>query len=92
MSSPERMAAYEEIWRTEESELWSWLENRMGMQAIANPGSGQAKSPAEIRAQRGRYLQSQGFKAKMAEEAMNEREVDHAITVTEERLAALKAA
>ena len=92
MSSPERMAAYEEIWRTEESELWSWLENRMGMQDIANPGSGQAKSPAEIRAQRGRYLQSQGFKAKMAEEAMNEREVDHAITVTEERLAALKAA
>lgn len=92
MSGPERMAAYEEIWRTEESELWKWLENRMGMQDMSNPASGQAKSPSEIRAQRSRYLKSQGFKAKMAEEAMNEREVDHAIMVTEERLAALKAA
>ncbi|KAL8733252.1 MAG: hypothetical protein Q9166_002269 [cf. Caloplaca sp. 2 TL-2023] len=92
MSSPERMAAYEEIWRTEESELWKWLEDRMEMHDISNPVSGRQKSPSEIRAQRGRYLQSQGFKAKMAEEAMNEREVDHAIRVTEEKLEALKAA
>ncbi|KAL8918933.1 MAG: hypothetical protein Q9172_005201 [Xanthocarpia lactea] len=92
MSSPERVAAYEEIWRTEENELWKWLENRMGMHDISNVASGEHKSPSEIRAQRSRYLQSQGFKAKMAEKAMNEREVDHAIRVTEEKLAALKAA
>lgn len=92
MSSPERAAAYEEIWRTEESELWAWLEDRMGMHDISNPVSGAQKSRSEIRAQRGRYLQSQGFKAKMAEETMNEREVEHAIQVTEEKLQALKTA
>ncbi|KAL8772745.1 MAG: hypothetical protein Q9209_002090 [Squamulea sp. 1 TL-2023] len=92
MSNPERMAAYEEIWRTEESELWKWLENRMGMQEISNLASSERKSPSEIRAQRGRYLQSQGFKAKMAEESMNEREVDNAVRMTEEKLAALKEA
>ncbi|KAL8686738.1 MAG: hypothetical protein Q9224_005353 [Gallowayella concinna] len=92
MSRPERAAAYEEIWRTEESELWKWLEDRMGMHDISNPASGRQKTPAEVRAQRGRHVQSQGFRAKMAEEAMNEREVDHAIRVTEEKLEALKMA
>ncbi|KAL8940938.1 MAG: hypothetical protein Q9211_002032 [Gyalolechia sp. 1 TL-2023] len=91
MSSPERMAAYEEIWRTEESELWKWLEERMGMEGALYPTAGAHKSPAEVRRQRGQYLQSQGFKAKMAEQEMNEREVDHAIRVTEEKLEALKA-
>ncbi|KAL8709894.1 MAG: hypothetical protein Q9225_007387 [Loekoesia sp. 1 TL-2023] len=92
MTGPERMAAYEEIWRTEESELWKWLEDRMGMESASYPAPTGHKSPEEIRAQRGRYLRSQGFKAKMAEEAMSEREVDHAIRVTEEKLEALKAA
>ncbi|KAL8940378.1 MAG: hypothetical protein Q9216_002849 [Gyalolechia sp. 2 TL-2023] len=92
MSSPERVAAYEEIWRTEESELWKWLEERMGMEGASYPTGGVHKSPADIRRQRGQYLQSQGFKAKVAEEKMSEREVDHAIRVTEEKLEALRAA
>ncbi|KAI4187742.1 MAG: hypothetical protein LQ348_004025 [Seirophora lacunosa] len=93
MTSPQRMAAYEEIWRTEESELWKWLEDRMGMvDASYPPASSGYKSPAQIRAQRNRHLQSQGFQAKMAEEAMGEREVGHAIRVTEEKLEGLKAA
>lgn len=92
MSSPERMAAYEEIWRTEENELWKWLEDRMGMQGASFPSAGAGKSPADIRRQRGQHLRSQGFKAKIAEEKMSEREVDHAIRVTEEKLEALKAA
>ncbi|KAI4172322.1 MAG: hypothetical protein LQ343_003580 [Gyalolechia ehrenbergii] len=91
-SSPERVAAYEEIWRTEENELWKWLEERMGMEGASYPTAGVHQSPAEIRRQRGQYVQSQGFKAKMAEEKMSEREVDHAIRVTEEKLEALKAA
>lgn len=87
------MAAYEEIWRTEEGELWKWLEDRMGMvEASYPPASSGYKSPAQIRAQRNRHLHSQGFKAKIAEEAMSEREVEHAIRVTEEKLEALKAA
>ncbi|KAL8834795.1 MAG: hypothetical protein Q9170_003591 [Blastenia crenularia] len=92
MTGPERMAAYEEIWRTEESELWKWLEERMGMQDASYPAAGSHKSPAGERAQRGRYLQSQGFRAKMAEERMSEREVEYAIRVTEEKLEALKMA
>jgi hypothetical protein len=28
---PQRLAAYEEMWRREESELWNWLEDRVGM-------------------------------------------------------------
>ncbi|KAL9592589.1 MAG: hypothetical protein Q9179_006568, partial [Wetmoreana sp. 5 TL-2023] len=91
MPSPARMAAYEEIWRTEESELWKWLEERMDMRDISYPASTGRKS-AEVQAQRKRYLQSQGFKAKLAEEQMSEREVDHAIEVTEEKLEALKMA
>lgn len=92
MSSPQRMAAYEEIWRAEESELWKWLEDRLGMADASYPPASGYKSPAQIRVQRSRHLQSQGYKAKIAEEAMGEREVDHAIKVTEEKLEALKAA
>lgn len=65
----------------------------MGMvDASYPPASSGYKSPAQIRAQRNRHLQSQGFQAKMAEEAMSEREVGHAIRVTEEKLEGLKAA
>lgn len=92
MSSPERMAAYEEIWRTEESELWKWLEDRMDMADASYPPASGYKSPAQVRAQRSRHLQSRGFKAKIAAEEMDEREVNHAIRVTEEKLEALKAA
>ena len=92
MTSPERAAAYEEIWRTEESELWKWLEERMGMEGASYPASSGQKSPAEVRAKRPQFLQSQGFKARMAEEKMSDREVNHAIKVTEEKLEALKLA
>ncbi|KAL8947988.1 MAG: hypothetical protein Q9222_005783 [Ikaeria aurantiellina] len=92
MTSPERMAAYEEIWRTEESELWKWLEERMGMQDSKYPVMAGHMSPSEVRAKRSHHLRSQGFKARLAEERMKEREVEHAIRVTEEKLEALKAA
>ncbi|KAL9577067.1 MAG: hypothetical protein Q9212_006611 [Teloschistes hypoglaucus] len=87
--SPARMAAYEEIWRTEESELWKWLEDRMEMQDASYPAS---TSSPKRHARRGRPMQSQWYRAKIAKEAMSEREVDHAIRVTEEKLEALKAA
>lgn len=92
MPSPARMAAYEEIWRTQENELWKWLEERMDMQDVSYPAPTGRESPSKRQARRGRHLQSQGFKAKLAEEAMNEREIDHAIRVTEEKLEVLKAA
>ena len=34
VSYPERMAAYDEMWRREESELWDWLEERVGLDRL----------------------------------------------------------
>jgi hypothetical protein len=76
-TTPERIAAYEEMWRREESELWSWLEERVGMDRVnlhTGVNTDQAKSIDE----------------KLREEKVSEREIDTAIRVTEEKLNALK--
>ncbi|POS83182.1 hypothetical protein EPUL_005335 [Erysiphe pulchra] len=75
--SPERLAAYEEIWRKEESELWKWLEDRVGMELIRDMNS----MPIERRR----------MDLKLQEEThMQEWEIEDAIRVTEERLQVLK--
>ncbi|OWP03909.1 hypothetical protein B2J93_5868 [Marssonina coronariae] len=76
--TPDRIAAYEEIWRREESELWEWLEERVGMDQIRDA----AKMPMESRT----------IQKKLYDERMEDREVDAAIRVTEEKLRVLKAA
>ena len=89
----QRIAAYEEIWQREESDLWSWLEERVGMQSIAYPGSSSdQEAVAQARRQREQTLRSKSTRNKLADVKMSEREVDHAIRVTEERLAILKRA
>jgi hypothetical protein len=75
--TPERVAAYEEIWRREESELWEWLEDRVGMDRLRDVG----KMPIE----------AQTMPDKLKDERMDEREMDAAIRVTEEKLRVLKA-
>lgn len=95
LSGPERMAAYEEIWRKEESGLWDWLEERIGMQDSAYPASSGSQDPAalkKVRKQREKSLKGLGIQAKLADERMGEREMDHALETTEERLEDLKAA
>lgn len=72
----QRVIAYEEIWRKEESELWDWLEERVGMERLRDVG----KMPIEGKA----------MKNKLKNEKMSEREVEAAIRVTEERLSVLK--
>lgn len=79
MSRPERMAAYEEIWRREESELWDWLEERTGVNGLAAPPRVDSRKAAAM----GR---------KLGDEKVSERQVDDAIRVTEQRLEALKEA
>jgi hypothetical protein len=74
--TPERVAAYEEIWRREESELWEWLEDRIGMDRLRDV----SKMPME----------AQDMAERLKDERMEEREVDHAIRVTEEKLKVLK--
>lgn len=90
MPTAQRIAAYEEIWRKEESDLWEWLEERVGMQGLAHPGSNDQEAVAQARRQREQSLRSKGLRSKLAEVKMNEREVDHAIGVTEEKLRLLK--
>jgi hypothetical protein len=75
--TPERIAAYEEIWRREESELWEWLEDRVGMDRLRDAG----KMPFESRA----------IQEKLKDEKMEEREMNAAIKVTEEKLRVLRA-
>ncbi|KAE8356160.1 hypothetical protein BDV28DRAFT_2953 [Aspergillus coremiiformis] len=88
-SLPQRLAAYEEMWRREESELWSWLEDRVGMEGMAFPT---VNRPGEARAyQRARKIQSgRDFMSKLNEDKMSVREMDHAIRTTRERLDTLE--
>lgn len=74
--TPERIAAYEEIWRREESELWDWLEERVGMERLRQA----SKNPGGMK----------NMEDKLRDERMEERELDAAIRVTEEKLKVLK--
>ncbi|KAH7117814.1 hypothetical protein B0J11DRAFT_536781 [Dendryphion nanum] len=75
----QRVAAYEEIWRTEESELWNWLEERVALDRVHHTAGG-------------RFQQANEMRGKLADEtgSMKERQIDEAIRVTEEKLNALK--
>ena len=92
MPSSERIAAYEEIWRREESDLWDWLEERVSMQGVAYPDSSDRETVAKARRQREQNLKDKAMRSKLADVKMSERAVDHAIKVTEERLGVLKRA
>ncbi|KAE8383281.1 hypothetical protein BDV26DRAFT_252007 [Aspergillus bertholletiae] len=88
-SLPQRLAAYEEMWRREESELWSWLEDRVGMDGMAFPT---VNRPGESRThERARKLQSgRDFINKLDEDKMSVREMDYAIRTTREKLDTLE--
>jgi hypothetical protein len=88
-SHPERFAAYEQIWQREESDLWDWLEDRVALNNIAHPPIG--RDAVDVK-ERQRVLRSNSMGKKIDEAAMDQRRIDDAIRVTEERLAALKQA
>ncbi|KAI5917138.1 hypothetical protein F4810DRAFT_81367 [Camillea tinctor] len=77
---PDRAVAYEEIWRREETELWDWLEERVGLQRM-NEGAMPIRK---------RVVEPRTMEDKLREERMNEREVEEAIKVTEEKLQVLR--
>lgn len=85
MPSPERMAAYEEMWRREESDFWDWLDRRVGMHGASYPDR---RDPGVVREKSKRHA----MRSKPDNVKMTEREVDHAIRVTEEKLGVLKQA
>ena len=85
--SPQRVAAYEELWRREESDLWDWMEERLG---VAYPVSARDEK-AVVQARSAR--EKAGGKTKGEKRGrMGEREVEEAIRITEERLGLLKRA
>lgn len=81
-SSAERVAAYEEIWRREEGELWEWLEARIGMQGVGGlEGLGIREANLDVR---------QGIQERLESETADDADVNEAIKVTEEKLRTLK--
>lgn len=102
MLPPERIASYEEIWRREESNVWDWLEERIGMEESIYPGSESAEDDEEsdraavrrARRQRERSWRDREMQNKRWEEGttMSEKEFAEAIRATEKRLEGLKAA
>lgn len=80
MGYPERAIAYEEVWRREESDMWDWLEERVGLHRM-NEG---------VIPPRKKMMEPRTVEEKLREERMNEREVEEAIKVTEEKLQVLK--
>ena len=74
----ERMAAFEELWHREESELWDWLDARVGVSGDVYRGDAQKKGKPR--------------KVKEKTKGMSEREIGEAIRMTEEKLGVLKKA
>lgn len=96
-SLPARLAAYEEMWQKEESELWSWLEDRAAIEDftfkddVKRKGRKASGLTAKAKArERQRVLDSRNVEARLREESMTEREMENAIRVTQERLNVLK--
>ncbi|KAL6239631.1 hypothetical protein BDW75DRAFT_197896 [Aspergillus navahoensis] len=88
-SMPQRLAAYEEMWRREESELWHWLEDRVGLEGIAIPTVNRQSDTRTPRGNR-RSQSEREWKASLSEETLSDREMDHAIRSTRERLDTLE--
>ncbi|KAI4726456.1 hypothetical protein E4T49_05807 [Aureobasidium sp. EXF-10728] len=85
IDSPGRLAAYEELWRREESELWDWLEDRVGL-SNGIPGGGATQE----RNDRQKVLGTKQMGRRLRNHELEEKQVEDAIRVTEERLSTLK--
>ncbi|KAJ5794655.1 hypothetical protein N7457_001254 [Penicillium paradoxum] len=88
---PQRLAAYEEMWRREETELWNWLEDRVGMDGMVFPNV--YRSPElhpSHRSFRASAADERELAARLREEKVSNREMDHAIRTTRERLEVLE--
>lgn len=79
---PDRVAAYDEMWRREDSELWEWLEDRVGLDRLNTDRPTIRPKPIQLRT----------VEEKVRAARMDEREVEEAIRVTEEKLRILKGA
>ena len=93
MTPSERMVAYEELWRQEESDLWNWLEDRIGMEDLVYPAAREGNDRAAVakaKREREKTLKARDMETKLREEKVKDQEVDDAIRMAEERLEALR--
>lgn len=89
---PDRVAAYEEMWRREESELWEWLEERVGLERLSAEGGMARSAPTPQRRSASAPAESsRSVEEKLRAARTDDREIMEAIKVTEEKLKALKA-
>ena len=84
VGSPQRLAAYEQLWKREENHLWDWLEDRLNLDGVMPP------PPRGEGLQKRMRSAEHGLDGSLGADKMSERQVDDAIRVTEERLGALK--
>jgi hypothetical protein len=85
IDSPGRLAAYEELWRREESELWDWLEDRVGLSnGLPLGGAGQEQNDRQ------KVLGTKQMGRRLRNADLEEKQVEDAIRITEERLSTLK--
>lgn len=82
----DRVAAYEEIWRREEGELWEWMEERVGLNQLGGGGVGGGGNTQTGK----RTADPRAVEQRVREERMSEREIREAIRVTEEKLRVLE--
>lgn len=88
---PQRLAAYEEMWRREETELWNWLEDRVGMDGMVFPNVYRSPEPHPSRRSSGASAAGEReLAARLREEKVSDREMDHAIRTTRQRLDVLE--
>jgi len=93
----QRTVAYEDLWRREESDLWSWLEDRMGLDGLTGVADTHDQRDGDTAARRRLQLQSREMESRLDEDGdgngdSDERKIAEAIRVTQENLDALKLA
>ncbi|KXG50075.1 uncharacterized protein PGRI_060420 [Penicillium griseofulvum] len=88
---PQRLAAYEEMWRREETELWNWLEDRVGMDGMVFPNVYRSPEPHPSRRSSGVSMSDEReLTERLREEKVSDREMDHALRTTRQRLEVLE--
>jgi hypothetical protein len=88
MHSPQRLAAYEQMWAGEEADSWAWLEERIGLQG-ASPALFEEE---KLTKQRQKQQRAREMAHKIKDKEMSERQILEAIKATRERLEALEEA
>lgn len=87
----DRLVAYENLWRKEESDFWDWLEARAAVDTLTlkekSKSGAQRESVAQKRAnQLQKKTKGKDMETKVKEEKMSKREMEEAIRITKERL------